>query len=233
MRRHPLTLRRVQLTRRTRVRIIFISLLVLALTTLCAAALALRPLLTSLATARVSNTVNRIVSEAVNETIENGDIRYEDLISFEKDAEGRITALKSNMAQFNRLQADILDDVLAQLAEVSTRELSIPVGSLTGSSLLAGRGPLIHVRMQTVGSSKADFSNSFTSAGINQTRHQIILDVHVSVSILLPGFKTSTSVDNTYTVAETVIVGTVPQNYVYFHAAGNEEVEDFILNNAG
>ena len=34
------------------------------------------------------------------------------------------------------------------------------------------------------------------------------------------------------TVAETIIVGTVPDSYVYFH--GNlEEAEDYVMNNAG
>ena len=86
--------------------------------------------------------------------------------------------------------------------------------------------------MQFVGSSNASFENEFTEAGINQTKHRIILNVDVSVSILLPGFSTYTKVSNRFTVAETIIVGTVPDSYVYFH--GNlEEAEDYVMNNAG
>ena len=148
----------------------------------------LKPVLTSLATARVSNTVNGIVTAAVNETIYSGGVDYDQLISFEKDNEGKITAVKSNMAEFNRLQSAIIDEVLEKLSEVTTKELSVPVGTLLGSPFLAGRGPLIRVRMQSVGSSSAHFENAFTSAGINQTKHQIYLVVDVYVSILLPGF---------------------------------------------
>ena len=133
----------------------------------------LKPVLTSLATARVSNTVNGIVTAAVNETIYSGGVDYDQLISFEKDNEGKITAVKSNMAEFNRLQSAIIDEVLEKLSEVTTKELSVPVGTLLGSPFLAGRGPLIRVRMQSVGSSSAHFENAFTSAGINQTKHQI------------------------------------------------------------
>lgn len=193
----------------------------------------LKPVLMSLATARVSNTVNGIVTAAVNETIYSGGVDYDQLISFEKDNEGKITAVKSNMAEFNRLQSAIIDEVLEKLSEVTTKELSVPVGTLLGSPFLAGRGPLIRVRMQSVGSSSAHFENAFTSAGINQTKHQIYLVVDVYVSILLPGFSTTTKFSNTYSVAETVIVGSVPDNYTYFSNGEDMEqnAEDYIMNN--
>ena len=193
----------------------------------------LKPVLTSLATARVSNTVNGIVTAAVNETIYSGGVDYDQLISFEKDNEGKITAVKSNMAEFNRLQSAVLADVLQRLSEVSTRELAIPLGSLTGSPLLAGRGPLLHIKMQSVGSSSAHFENAFASAGINQTRHEIRLVVDVYVSVLLPGFSTVTKVTNRCAVAETVIVGSVPDTYTYFSNGEDMEqnAEDYIMNN--
>ena len=188
----------------------------------------LRPILTSLATARVSNAVTRVVNTSVNETLYDAGVDYDRLISLEKDNEGHITAVKSNMAEFNRLQS-------ARLSEVSTRELAIPLGSLTGSPLLAGRGPLLHIKMQSVGSSSAHFENAFASAGINQTRHEIRLVVDVYVSVLLPGFSTVTKVTNRCAVAETVIVGSVPDTYTYFDTREDmsSTAEDFIMNNAG
>ena len=170
---------------------------------------------------------------SVNETIYSGGVDYDQLISFEKDNEGKITAVKSNMAEFNRLQSAIIDEVLEKLSEVTTKELSVPVGTLLGSPFLAGRGPLIRVRMQSVGSSSAHFENAFTSAGINQTKHQIYLVVDVYVSILLPGFSTTTKFSNTYAVAETVIVGSVPDTYTYLSNGADIEqnAEDYIMNN--
>lgn len=195
----------------------------------------IRPLLESMAITSASNAVTRIVFAAVDEAIEKGDIRYTDLISYEKDNEGRITALHSNMAAFNRLQAAILDRVVDRVDQVSARELSIPLGSLFGSALLAGRGPRIHARMESMGSSTARFENQFVSAGINQTKHQIVLHIDVFVTILLPGMTTATKVSNVVTVAETVIVGTVPQTYTYFAtdpAAYAEDAKDYVLNNS-
>ena len=88
--------------------------------------------------------------------------------------------------------------------------------------------------MQSVGSTTAHLRNAFTSAGINQTKHQILLDVTVQMSILLPGFRTSTQVSNEITVAETIIIGSVPDTYTYFSTTPEETeqyAEDYILNN--
>lgn len=221
------------ITRRGLLRLLLFSGMVLSVTAVILVATQLRPLLGNLAVTRASNAVNRIVIEAVDEAIQNGSISYEQLISFEKDAEGKITAVHSNMAACNRLQAEILDIILERISQVSARELSIPIGTLTGSALLAGRGPRITVRMESIGSSSARFQNAFSSAGINQTNHRIILHIDVSVSILLPGFTTATKVSNAVTVAETVIVGSVPDTYTYFGtdpATYNEDMKDYILN---
>ena len=184
----------------------------------CAAVLHMRPIIVSLATARVSNAVNR------------GQVDYNVLIHLEKDETGRVAALESNMAAFNRLRSQIADEILRRLSEVSTSELSIPVGTLTGSTLLAGRGPCIRVRMQAVGSTDASLRNAFSAAGINQTRHQILLSVDVYTSILLPGFTASTKVSNEIAVAETVIVGSVPETYTYFSTTP-DELEDTARDN--
>ena len=222
--------------RRTVPRLLAFFLTAGLLTLLFLAARQMGPLLEQLATAKVSNAVTGIVSEAVYEAIESGELQYESLISFEKNNEGGITAVHSNMAAFNHLQAEILSTVLTRIGQVSARELSIPIGSLTGSALLAGRGPRVTVRMESVGSSEANFHNAFTSAGINQTKHQIILTVDVDVSILLPGFTTATEVSNSFIVAETVIVGAVPETYTSFTTESGtyiEDTKDYILNQSG
>ena len=227
-------LRYLRLTGRQRVGI-WLTLLVLALLAAAVSLLwHLKPVMTSMATARVSNLVNRIVSAAVNEAVENGDIDYQNFVIFEKDETGHITALRSNVAEVNRMQGQITDEILHRLSEVATSELEIPLGTLTGAALLAGRGPSRFVRMQAVGSASAAFRNQFTAAGINQTRHQIFLDVDVYMSILLPGMKTSTKVSNEIAVAETVIVGGVPDTYTYFSTMPDEigqYAEDYIMNN--
>ena len=239
---------RPPLTRGQRIRLLCLLLGVVLIAFCLILAFHLHNTLSSLAVTRVSNTVNRVVTAAVNDTVSSGEIQYDSLIHFEKDNEGRITALETDMAEFNRIQAQIVSDVLARMSEVSTTELAIPLGTLSGVTLLAGRAhekhteggdfrqatyrASIRIRMQFVGSSTARFENEFTEAGINQTKHRIMLTVDVSVSILLPGVKAYTKVSNTFSVAETIIVGTVPDSYVHFNGS-YEEAEDYVMNNAG
>lgn len=222
-------LRYLRLSRRQRWAIWLTLTGIVLLTGLTVILCQLRPVLTSMASARVSNSVNRIVVAAVDEAIRNGEINYDHFVTFEKDDAGRVTALRSNVAEVNRMQSTIAEEILKRLSEVSTSELRIPIGTLTGSALLSGRGPSITVRMQTVGSAGAVFRNEFSAAGINQTRHQILLEVDVYMTILLPGIRTSTTVSNEIAVAETVIVGNVPQSYTYFSAAP-EDIVDYGAN---
>lgn len=193
----------------------------------------LRSLLGNLAVTRVSNMVGRVAMEAVSDAVNSGEIQYNDLISLEKDADGGIAALQSNMAEFNRLQSAITKDILDRLGQVSEMDLTIPLGTLTGSALLVGRGPSLSVRMQSLGSCSAHFENQFDQAGINQTTHRILLCVDVSMSILLPGFRTSTQVSNAFSVAETVIVGDVPGSYTYFDSGNpiEQDAFDYSINN--
>lgn len=228
-------LRYLRFTGRQRVLIWLTVIFTLLLALTVAVVLHMKPVVVDLATARTSNAVNRIVVAAVNDAVDSGRIDYEQLVDFDKDAEGHVTALRSNMAAFNRLQASIADDILQRMAEVTSTDLAIPIGTLTGSPLLAGRGPCLRVRMQSVGTATARFDNQFSSAGINQTRHRIILDVDVHVSILLPGLTTYTKVSNEISVAETVIVGGVPETYTYFSTTPDEVenyADEYIINNA-
>lgn len=228
-------LRYLRFTGRQRVLIWLTVIFTLLLALTVAVVLHMKPVVVDLATARTSNAVNRIVVAAVNDAVDSGRIDYEQLVDFDKDADGHVTALRSNMAAFNRLQASIADDILQRMAEVSSTDLAIPIGTLTGSPLLAGRGPCLRVRMQSVGTATARFDNQFSSAGINQTRHRIILDVDVHVSILLPGLTTYTKVSNEISVAETVIVGGVPDTYTYFSTTPDEiehYADEYIINNA-
>ena len=201
----------------------FLAAILLTLSLIAASHL--RTLLGGLAATRVSNLVGQVVTEAVSAAVNSGDIQYNNLITLEKNANGNIAAMQSNMAEFNRLQSAITQDILNRLGEMSDLDLTIPIGTLTGSALLAGRGPGFTVRVQTTGSCSAQFENQFSHAGINQTTHSIMLCVDVSMSILLPGFRTGADVSSAFSVAETIIVGDVPDTYTYFHS-GNSVEED-------
>lgn len=174
----------------------------------------LRPVLESMASAKVTNAVTQTLDGAIAAQVEESGLTYSDIITMEKDSAGRITALTSNMGVLNRLRTGILGTAVAAVDGMETESLAIPVGNLSGVDFFSGRGFSLPVEVVSVGTAHAEFENQFTDAGINQTRHQILLDVTVTIDILLPGDSLRTDVSAQVPVAETIIVGTVPDTYL-------------------
>lgn len=181
----------------------------------------LRPLVVELAGVEVSNRVTRLINETVHQDVADGLLDYECLVSFERDENGQITALKSDMAASELLRTHVTDHLLEGLEQLGQADFSIPIGTLSGSVLLAGFGPSIPVRVVSAGAVSAEFENRFSSAGINQTRHQILLNVEVEVSLVLPGGVEHRQVSTQVVVAETVLLGQVPDSYTYFSQFDN------------
>lgn len=188
---------------------------VMTIALLCAAALALlrsrysEPI-RSLAQTQVMNATSDLINDAIDKQIEDGNIQYDRIVYFEKDLNGRITALKTNMSEVNRLKTDTLNLINDEILAMDETELGIPIGSFVLPELLSGRGPGIPVRILTIRNSDASFQSYFSAAGINQTIHQLIMSVSVDVSILVLGETQDFVVTSEVVVAETIIVGQVP-----------------------
>ena len=161
-----------------------------------------------------------IVSNAIYEEIEKNDITYDKLVSFEKDQSGRITALKTNIIEINRLKSKLSVKILEALDNMDTAELEIPLGSVIGGEMLSGKGPGIKIRVVPVGSIESEIVNEISSDGINQSRHQIMMKVQTNLTILTSITGLSTSIETYICIAETVIVGDVPDSYTNIEARG-------------
>lgn len=175
----------------------------------------LRPVLSAMAVSRVSNAVTAVVHNAISAGIEREQVSYDDMVSIETDENGRVTVLKSNMARANLLRTGLLAAALEEVSALSEVDFSIPLGNLTGLDFLSGKGPGVKVRVLSVGAASAAFENAFLDAGVNQTLHQIMLNITVTVEVLLPGETLETVVSTPVCVAETVIVGQVPETYLH------------------
>lgn len=175
--------------------------------------LRLAPMAERLMATQVDNQASDAINAAIAEQIEAGEIDYSRMITVEKDAQGNVTALRTNIAEINRLKTSVLERVDARLQNLSMEELGVPIGSIVLPELLSGRGPKIPVRVLAVRTSDAVFRSSFTGAGINQTKHSITIDVHVVITILTWTGTQEISVDSAVVAAETVIVGNVPTTY--------------------
>lgn len=173
-----------------------------------------RPMVRELARSVVANQASCIIHEAVDEQLQTGDIDYNSMVLLEKDTHGDVTALKTNFSEINRLKAQILSVVDKRLLDLDVNEIGLPLGSIILPEFFSGTGVKLPVRVLSVSSSDAKFHNAFYEAGINQTSHQIIMDVSMTVTVLTPVGTEPVEVSSQVLVAETVIVGRVPSSYV-------------------
>lgn len=173
-----------------------------------------RKVLTELAQTQVKNVTSDLINEAVDREIAEGTIQYDRLVYFEKDLEGRITALKTNMGEINRLKTETLALINQEILDMDSSALGVPIGSLVLPEVFAGRGLSIPIEILAIRNSDASFSSSFSQAGINQTLQQMKMDVFVDVTVLILGSTESFTVSSQVVVAETVIVGQVPNTYL-------------------
>ncbi len=176
--------------------------------------LVLSPLIVELAIARVDNRASYIINEAIETQMQSDDIDYENIIFLEKDVNGNITALKTNINEINRLKTQILSVIDNMLLDLDINEIGIPLGSLILPELFSGTGPKLPVKVMSVSASDAEFHNEFAEAGINQTSHRMMMDVTITMTVLTPMGTESITVTSAVVVAETVIVGLVPESYV-------------------
>lgn len=172
--------------------------------------------LKEIATEMAISDATDIITDAVNETIgdkmSNGQYDYDYFVTLLRDNNGDITAVSANMTRINALASDILREVIDSTSGGEI-DISIPLGNLVGSNLLLGRGPKIPVKVVLLTSSYADFRNEISSAGINQLKHQIILEITVQIDVLMPWDMETADIPSEVLIAETVIVGDVPDTY--------------------
>lgn len=185
---------------------------------LIAAALLLRfryePALEALAVKQVQNMTATIVNEAIGDALLQGSIRYDRLIITEKSPAGRVTALTTDMREVNRLKLELLSAIGERMSDVTAEELGVPLGSVVLPLLFSGRGPMVPIRYAAIRYSDASLENEFLQAGINQTLHKIILRIEISVTVILPTGTKDVKTETNMVVAQTVIVGEVPQTMI-------------------
>ena len=182
-----------------------------------------REVIRGLAQTQVRNATSDLINDAIDRQIEDGTIQYDRMVYFEKDLDGRITALKTNMSEVNRLKTNLLNLINDEILAMDSEHLAIPVGSFFLPELFSGKGPMIPVQILTIRNSEASFFSEFSEAGINQTLQKLNMQVSVDVSILVLGNMDSFTIASQVVVAETIIVGQVPD--MFLQTGGKNEFQ--------
>ena len=188
----------------------------------------LRPMIRPIAVARAKSIATRAINAAVDQVLAIEFISYDSMIVLEHDPENRVTALRTNASIINRLKAELTSEITDHVNKIDEATIGIPIGSIIGGELLSGVGPRIYIGLLPVGYAETDIINTFSSAGINQTLHQIILEVTVTIGIVMPAYTEYTTVSTSIILGESVLLGVVPENYT--HVATDEDLWDKINN---
>lgn len=199
--------------RRPGLRVVLITALAVFLLFVLTASVFLKDISSQIAISDASDIVTISVNNAITEVLSSGEYSGDYFVDFEKDSSGAVTAISSNMSKINTLSSKILEKVVGT-TEKNTIVVKIPFGNLTGISLLMGRGPNVPLKIIVLTSSRVEFNNSIVTAGINQTKHQINLEVIVDVEILVPWGSETAQVVSEVLIADTVVVGHVPETYL-------------------
>lgn len=162
---------------------------------------------------QVTNSTSDLINDAIAQQIATGKIEYDRIVYFEKDLNGKITALKTNIGEVNKLKTDTLNIINDEILSGEHSQIGIPLGSLFLPEFFSGKGPEIPVKILSIRNSDASFESTFTHAGINQTMHQLRMCVLIDVSVLVLGETVSFTVSSDVVIAETVIVGAVPDTF--------------------
>lgn len=163
---------------------------------------------------QVKNATSDLINDAIDRQISDGTIQYDRMVYFEKDLNGRITALKTNMSEINRLKTSLLNIINDEILAMDSDHIGIPLGSFFLPEFFAGKGPMIPVQILAIRNSEASFYSEFSEAGINQTLQKINMQVSIDVSVLVLGKIDAFTISSQVAVAETVIVGQVPDMFL-------------------
>ena len=210
-------------TRRRRGRIASLLLLAAMLCSLLRLTRALEEISARYAETKLSYLAGKVINDAVDEAVSR--LGEEPLAQVDTDAGGSVSAIRIDMAVTSRLKTDVTALVIEGIDKLPAAELAIPMGNLLPGNLFSGRGPVLPVRLLPLGDVKTNLQSCFAGAGINQTCHRIVLTVTANVGAMLAGFSAWTQVSSSVIVAETVIVGEVPNAYTYLEDTGLEGMD--------
>lgn len=189
------------------VAVLIISAVVYAFT---AAAAALSPAVEKVCEKVLEINGAKVINLAVEKTVKEG-ISYESLTDISYSPEGSVLSVSLRPREMNRLKAELTSQVLAGIEQMGEKGFSIPLGSLTDILLFSGIGPDIPFKIIPYGAATIDFRNSFTASGINQTRHEIYIDISAELHAMSSVSDVKAVVSTSVMAAQTVIVGKIPQ----------------------
>lgn len=170
----------------------------------------------------VLDAVNRASMSVLGET----PITYDKLAVIKRNSEGLATSVEIDSLAANRLKSQISDEISKDLAKITSVDFSVPLYAAFGMHFVSARYPMIPYKMQVTTTVQSNIESTFSSAGINQVLHQIILKITLKSDLAVIGVNTAQITGTEFIIAQTVIVGAVPDAFTSVGHATDEVIED-------
>ena len=174
----------------------------------------LRPTILAMSEVRARMIATQAINEAIKTRIKE-DIKYQDLIFTKTDSEGNVTMMQANTVLMNSIASDVALEVQENMKQMTVNSIRVPLGNAIDSQIFSQYGPKITIDIVPQGTVTVDFATEFKESGINQTIHKVYLVINTDVKIVVPLVSDTVSISATVPIAETIIVGDVPETYIF------------------
>lgn len=168
----------------------------------------------------------KCTEDAISQNI--GEITYSSIINIEKTENGKIVAITSNVSELNKLSNNLVISLEENLQKNYSSKITVPIGTLLGSKTFGGYGIRVNVKTLPVGDAKIEYLSHFDDVGINQTRHRIIIKITSQVKVIAPFNTVLDEYTKEVVLAETVLIGDIPNSYYNINGVENLETKDII-----
>ena len=188
--------------------------------------LKLKPVVINAARSRARLFASDVISRSVNAAVSENTDGFINVIYGEEG----ISAIEKNVSGISRLRADSIENIRCEIADIDRMTLDIPLGNLAGGLVTTGRGIPVRIKLVPIGDVSGEIYSEFSETGINQTLHRIYLRVRVSMNMIVASDTVRLELADDVLVAETVIVGKVPDAYTAINRFEIDENEENDLN---
>ncbi len=172
----------------------------------------LRPLIIEMARYKVQTLVTQAANDAIIEEMEKTPLSYGDLITVSRDEKGDVSLLSYNALEVNRLKSKISSSVIDKVSAIKETNIYIPIGNISNFDYLHNKGPKLSFKITPTAIVQTDIENNFEYTGINQVNHRIFIVLRIKATALIPNYSSTTEFETRVCVAQTVIIGKVPNN---------------------
>ena len=172
----------------------------------------LRPVVITVARYHIQSLINKAVNNAIITVMDKTRYSYDDLVKIGRNSYNEIVSVSYNSLHINKLRSELIKVSIEETQKIPVSYVYIPIGNITGIDILQNKGPKLKFTVTPSSYVEAEVESVFQNTGINQINHQIFINVKVTANALIPNYSTSVYSENKVCVAETVLIGKVPDS---------------------